>query len=109
MEASALEEDPNGSGFDPQPCLATAHPVRFPVRPLRRGGRRALFENSGLAHAFENGRDCGVMRGVVAHRRPSGAGAQCRESRIERETGHHGGTRLVKATEVRERSDQPEI
>ena len=51
----------------------------------------------------------GQIRRVVAHRCPSGAGAGDRESRIERETGQDGGTRLVKAAKPREGSAQVKI
>ena len=66
------------------------------------GERRALFRDSGLAHAFENGLKLGQIRRVVAHRRPSGAGAGDGEGGVERETGFDGGTRLAWPAKLRE-------
>ena len=70
---------------------------------------RSVFRNSGLAHAFEDGLKLGQIRRVVAHRRPSGAGARDGEGRVERETGLDCGMRIVKSTKLREGGGRQEI
>ena len=69
----------------------------------------SFLRQPGLAEAFENGLELRHMRGVVAHRRPGGAGAGDGEGRVEREAGLDCGMRLVKATKLREGGGQLKI
>ena len=88
-------------------CAPSPHTSGASSRPRRRrgsrrgGGPRSLLGDPGLAQAVENGLKLGQIRRVVAHRRPSSAGAGDGEGRVEREAGLDGGTRLVKSTELR--------
>src|SRR5208282_5373109 len=75
----------------------------------RGGGRRSLFGDSGLAHAFENGLKLGQIGRVIAHSRPKGAGAGDGEGRVERETGLDCGMCLVWSTKVREGGSKQEL
>jgi hypothetical protein len=75
---------------------------RWPPRSQRGGGRRLLFGDYGLTHAFENRLKLGQICRVVAPRRPGGADAGDGVGRVESEASLDGGIRLIKSTELRE-------
>ena len=68
-----------------------------------------MFGDAGLAHGVENALEPGQECPVVAPRRPGGAAAGDGEGRVQREAGLDCGTRLVKATKLREGGGQLKI
>src|SRR5580704_16801004 len=78
-------------------------------RGVRQGAARSLFGNPGLAQAFEIALKPSQPSRVVAHRRPSGAGAGDSEGGVEREASIGCGMRFFQSTELREGGGQPKI